>query len=66
LLGCVSLPAGKPFSACATKLGARKETDGAAFIAKLRFPAVLVKQEGQWQLAAPQSSAVKVPQHSPN
>ena len=38
----------------------------AAFIAKLRFLAVLVKQEGQWQLAAPQSSAVKVPQHSPN
>ena len=43
-----------------------KKTDGARFTAKVRFLAVLVKQNGQWQLAATQSSAVKVPQHSPN
>jgi ketosteroid isomerase-like protein len=43
-----------------------KKTDGAPFTAKVRFLAVLVKQNGQWQLAATQSSAVKVPQHSPN
>jgi uncharacterized protein (TIGR02246 family) len=43
-----------------------KKTDGAPFSAKVRFLAVLVKQNGQWQLAATQSSAVKVPQHSPN
>jgi ketosteroid isomerase-like protein len=43
-----------------------KKTDGARFTAKVRFLAVLVKQNGQWQLAATQSSAVKVPQHGPN
>ena|ERR1035438_7263670 len=43
-----------------------KKTDGAPFTAKVRFLAVLVKQNGQWQLAATQSSALKVPQHSPN
>jgi len=43
-----------------------KKTDGAPFTSKVRFLAVLVKQNGQWQLAATQSSAVKVPQHSPN
>jgi hypothetical protein len=43
-----------------------KKTDGAPFTAKVQFLAVLVKQNGQWQLAATQLSAVKVPQHSPN
>ena len=43
-----------------------KKTDGAPFTARVRFLAVLVRQNGQWQLAATQSSAVKVPQHNPN
>ena len=40
--------------------------DGTPFSAKVRFLAVLVKRNGQWQLAATQSSAAKPPQHSPN
>jgi ketosteroid isomerase-like protein len=43
-----------------------KKADGTPFSAKVRFLAVLVKRNGQWQLAATQSSAAKPPQHSPN
>ena len=43
-----------------------KKADGTPFSAKVRFLAVLIKRNGQWQLAATQSSAAKPPQHSPN
>src|ERR1700735_4998903 len=47
-------------------IASRKENRRRSFQRQGAFPGGLVKQNGQWQLAARQSSAVKIPQHSPN